>query len=158
MPTSATVILTILLIVATSVWLGGMVAHIVTARVSSRVLPADLRVQLFRGIGKVYGSVGTTALVVGLVAGALLAWGKPHDGLFVATVVVSTVLVLATAAGIAQARAMTRLRTRALTSPGDPTLPAHVQRGAHRATVLRMGLMVLTLVLVVLGSALAQHG
>ena len=101
---------------AASIWVGGLVAIFIVARAASHTLQPAQRVEFFRALGRSYGVVGTLALVVALVSGAILLDGHPWDGLMVASVAVAVALLVATAAGMAQARAMTRLRRRA--APG----------------------------------------
>lgn len=153
-PTAAATALLALFVLATSVWVGGLVTLAVVARVTRGLSPPD-RVQTFRGIGRTYGPIGAGALAVGLALGLVLSWDEPKDALFATTLAVAAALVVVTAVGVAQARAMTRLRLEALQAPGDRTLERRVRRGAGRASGLRALIAVLTLALVVLGSALA---
>ena len=141
---------------AASIWVGGLVAIFIVARAASRTLPPAQRVEFFRALGRSYGIVGTLALVVALVSGAILLDGHPWDGLMVASVAVAVALLVATAAGMAQARAMTRLRRRAVAQVGGEPLDPRVRRGAMVATTLRACIGVLTLALVVLGAALVD--
>lgn len=138
---------------AASIWVGGLVAIFVVARAASASLEPAQRVAFFRELGRRYGIVGSIALVVALLCGAALLSGHPWDGLLVATAVAAGALLLATAAGMAQARAMTRLRRRALAEPSE-AIEARVRRGAALAGALRGAIGLLTLALVVLGAAL----
>ena len=140
-------------LLAASIWVGGLVAIFVVARAASATLEPAQRVAFFRGLGRRYGIVGSVALLVALLSGAIMLDGHPWDGLLVAAVVVAAALLAATAAGMAQARAMTRLRRRALEAPG---LEPRVRRQARVAAGLRGAIAVLTLALLVLGAALAQ--
>ena len=139
---------------AASIWVGGLVAISVVARVASHTLEPAQRVQLFRGLGRTYGVIGSVALLVALASGAVLLSGHEWDGLMVAAVILSAALLGVTAAGMAQARAMTRLRRRAITEIGGKPLDARVKRGAIVASTFRAGIGILTLALVVLGAAL----
>jgi uncharacterized membrane protein len=138
-----------------SVWVGGLVAIFVVARTATATLDPAARVAFFRTLGRSYGVVGSVALLVALATGALLLRGHPWDALLVATAVVGAALPAATAVGIAQARAMTRLRRRALTGPAGAALDPRIRRGAVLAGSLRATIALLTLALVVLGAALA---
>jgi uncharacterized membrane protein len=144
-----------LLVFSAAVWVGGLVAIAVVARVARRTLAPAERVAFFRGLGRSYGGVGGTALGVALVTGALLAVQRPWDGLRSASAAVAGCLVATTAVGVVQARAMTRLRAAALGGPTDPELATRVRRGARRAAALRGGIAVLSLTLVALGALLA---
>lgn len=140
-----------LLIFAAAIWVGGLVAIAVVARVATRTLDAAARVRFFRGLGRTYGVVGTTALVVAYGAGAYLVDGRPWDGQLTATAAVATALVAVTAAGIVSARRMSRLRRRLLEEPEDPTLTTAVRTGATQAAVLRGLIAVLSVALLALG-------
>lgn len=71
-------------------------------------------------------------------------------------VVLAVALVLATGAGVVQARGMTRLRQRAVREPRDPALTARIERNASRALFLRGLIGTLTAALLALGAALAS--
>jgi uncharacterized membrane protein len=141
---------------AASIWVGGLVAIFVVARAASRTLQPAQRVEFFRALGRYYGILGTLALLVALATGAVMLDGHPWDGLMIAAAVVAGALLVATAAGMAQARAMTRLRRRAVTQVGGEPLDPRVRRGAIVAATLRACIGVLTLALVVLGAALVD--
>jgi uncharacterized membrane protein len=141
---------------AASIWVGGLVAIFIVARAASSTLQPAQRVEFFRALGRSYGIVGTLALLVALATGAILLDDHPWDGLMVAAAVVAGALLLATAAGIAQARAMTRLRRLTVAQSGGEPLDSRVRRGAIVAAILRACIGVLTLALVVLGAALVD--
>lgn len=131
-------------------------AIFIVARAASRTLEPAQRVEFFRSLGRSYGIVGTLALLVALATGAILLDEHPWDGLMVAAAVVAGALLVATAAGMAQARAMTRLRLRAVAQVGGEPLDPRVRKGAIVAAILRACIGVLTLALVVLGAALVD--
>ncbi len=141
---------------AASIWVGGLVAIFIVARTASRTLEPAQRVEFFRVLGRSYGVVGTLALLVALATGAILLDEHPWDGLMIAAVVVAGALLVATAAGMAQARAMTRLRRRAVAQVGGEPLDPRVRRAAIVAAILRACIGVLTLTLVVLGATLVD--
>jgi uncharacterized membrane protein len=143
-------------VLAVAVWIGGLVAIFVVARVASRTLDSAARVAFFRGLGRTYGPLGGIALIVALASGALLVDRRPWDGLLSATVAVATGLVLVTVAGVLQARAMTRLRYRALQTSAGDELHARVARGALLADALRGAIVLLTLALFALGMVLVR--
>ena len=140
---------------ASAIWVGGLVAIFVVARAASATLEPAQRVAFFRALGRAYGIVGCVALVVSLASGAALLGGHPWDGLLLASALVAVALLAATATGMAQARAMTRLRRRLVAASGGADLEARVRSGARLAAALRGAIAALTLALVVLGSALA---
>jgi hypothetical protein len=139
------------LVLATAIWVGGLVAIFVVARVATRTLPPRERVALFRGLGRAYGPVGGIALAVALGCGAALLYGHSWDGTVIAATVVAASLVAVTGAGVTQARRMTRLRKAALRQPGDTKLAVRVQRGAASAAALRGAIACLSLALIALG-------
>lgn len=141
---------------AASIWVGGLVAIFVVARVASRTLEPGQRVEFFRALGRTYGVVGSAALLVALASGAVLLSGHEWDGLMVAAVILAAALLVVTAAGMAQARAMTRLRRQAVTEISGKPLGARVKRGAIVASTLRAFIGIFTLALVVLGAALVD--
>jgi uncharacterized membrane protein len=151
---AAAVPLIALNLLASAIWVGGLVAIFVVARVTSATLEPSARIAFFRALGRLYGIVGCSALLVAMVTGAILLRDHPWEGLLIATAVVACNLLAATAIGIRQARRMTRLRRRALSGP--TLLQEQVRRGAIAATTLRATIGALTLALVVLASALAQ--
>ncbi len=138
-------------LLAASIWIGSLVCLALVARVALRVLDPQARVALFRGIGRLYRVVGTSALVVSIAAGAALA-GSP-SGWSVAMDVIgalSGVLVVLTVIGMAQARRMTVIRRQELDAPGDGTVGDAVRRGAASAGLLRGLMAAVTLVIVLL--------
>lgn len=142
-------------VVATSIWLGGYVAILVVSRVAMGLLDQPVRVEFFRVLGRKYYRVGTPALVVALVAGAVLAENSTGSRLYEASVLVSMVLVVAFAVAVHQARRMTRLRRDLVSMPADTLLAARIGREARAAWFLRAALGLLSLALVLLGSFLA---
>lgn len=143
------------LIFASAVWTGGLVTIFVVARVARRTLGPRERVAFFRGLGRAYGPVGGAALVVAVGCGAALLSGHAWDGTLIAATVVTACLVAVTAAGVAQARRMTRLRQAALRQPGNPVLAGRVRWAAVRAAALRTAIAGLSLALIALGVLLA---
>ena len=147
----ADVVVQFVLVLATSIWVAGLVTVAVVARVASRRLTAAERVHFFRYLGRTYGPVGGAALLTALGAGATLVVDQPLDGLLVAGSVVAGALVVTTAVGVAQARRMTQRRLRAAVSAGDPRMRHIVRRAAIRAAVLRLLIGALSAVLLFIG-------
>lgn len=148
-------VLTGLLIFATALWLGGLFAIAIVARVATRTLDPVARVALFRGLGRSYGVVGTAALVLAYGTGAALLRGHAWDLATVAAAVVAVALAATLGMGMVQARRMTQLRLRALDQPRDTALATRVRRGAVRAGVLRGLIGALSLTLLALGVRIA---
>jgi len=151
LPLGASVVLVVVHAVSAAIWIGGLVAIFVVARAASATLDRAQRIAFFRALGRAYGIVGGVALLVALVSGAILLDDHSWDGLLTASAIVAVALLVATAAGVAQARAMTRLRRSALASAESAE---RVRRGAVMAAALRGAIAILTFTLVVLGAAL----
>ena len=148
--------LTGVLIFACAVWLGGLVAIAVVARVATATLDAKARVAFFRRLGRTYGILGTSALAVCYGTGAALVYGRTWDGALIATTVVATGLAISLAVGVTQARRMTRLRREALERPSDEDMASQVRKGAIRAGALRGVIVLLSLALLSLGTVLGS--
>jgi uncharacterized membrane protein len=155
LPQPAETSLTAVLVLATAVWVGGLVAIFVVAKVAHATLGPGERVAFFRSLGRAYGLAGGGALAAALASGAVLASRYSWDGRLTASTAVAAGLVAATAAGMAQARRMTRLRQDALRDPTSAELAAKVRRGARNAAALRAMIAALSLALLALGTVIA---
>ncbi|MEP6953817.1 MAG: hypothetical protein ABI950_07135 [Solirubrobacteraceae bacterium] len=134
-------------------WVGGFVALVVVARVSRDQLEPAVRVRLFRAIGRCYGFVAGSSLAIALVCGVILLADHGWDSVATGALGLALVLVLSTAAGVRQARGMTRLRERAIEEPDAQQLLKQLARGARRAAILRATIGALSLALVALAAA-----
>ena len=144
-------ILSGILILAASMWIGGLFAIAIVARVTNRVLEPTARVAFFRALGRAYGIVGTASLVVAYATGATLLRNTGWDPATIAAAVVSAALAVALAAATLQARRMTRLRGQALDQADDMALDTRVRRCAVGARALRGLIGVLSLTLLAIG-------
>lgn len=108
-----------------------------------------------RCLGRAYGLAGGSALVVALASGAVLASRYRWDGQLAASTAVAAGLVAAPAAGVTQARRMTRLRQDVLRDADSAELAAKVRRGARNAAALRATIATLSLALLALGAVIA---
>jgi uncharacterized membrane protein len=143
-------------LLAACIWVGGFVAVAVVARVARRELEAPARVAFFRSLGRAYGKVGGSALGVAVLTGTLLLAQRGWDRSAGAAALLASALIASTAAGVAQARRMTRLRQRAVCEPVDPALRGLIDRGARHALILRASIGALTLTLLALGAVVAS--
>lgn len=148
-------LLVTILVLSTSVWIGGYVAIGVVARTATATLDPAARVAFFRSLGRSYLRIGAPALVVGLVSGALVARHHPWNVPLILALVVAVLLVALLAVAVQQARRMTRLRRTALDADQDPATVDVIRRGRRSADLLRAALGVLSLILVVLGCFMA---
>ena len=143
-------------LLAVSVWVGGLVTVVVVTRVVRSELPMPAQVAFFRSLGRGYGVVGGLALGVALLTGGALLSRRGWDEWAAVAVVLAVALLLATWAGVVQARDMTRLRQRAVREPRDAVLTARIERNARRALLLRALIGALTVAMLALGAALAS--
>jgi hypothetical protein len=148
-------ILVFFALLAGCVWVGGLVTLVVVARLARHQLEPAVQVAFFRSLGRAYAVVGGSALAAGLACGGALLARHGSDATAWAAVGVAAALVAVTAAGIVQARGMTRLRARAVRSPGDAALAARVRRGSRRAGALRASIAACSLALLALAAVLA---
>ncbi len=140
-------------ILSASVWIGSLVCLAVVSRAARTVLDGPGQVAFFRAVGRRYALVGTGSLLVAIGTGLTMSWPPPTWSATIdAAVALAGLLVLATAAGMAQARTMATLRRRAMTSPADPAARAAARRGRRVATALRLLMAADTLAVVVLAA------
>ena len=145
-------------ILAASVWIGSLVCLAVVSQVARTVLEGPAQVAFFRAVGRRYAFVGTGSLLVAIGLGLAMAWPPATWSATIDTAVaLSGLLVLATAAGMAQARMMGALRRRAIASPDDRAARTSVRRGRRLATSLRLLMAADTLAIVVLAAMAATH-
>jgi uncharacterized membrane protein len=150
-----TAVLAFIALLAGSIWVGGFVAIAVVARIARAQLDRPAQIAFFRALGRRYLVVGLCSLLVALGAGAALLARRDWGATALAATVVAAALLAATVAGVAQARGMTRARSRAVRAPDDPDLARRVRRGSVRAAVLRAMIGGLTLALLALAAVLA---
>lgn len=148
-------LLVTVLVLATSVWLGGYTAIAVVAHTTSRTLEAQHRVDFFRALGRTFLPIGGTALVLAYASGLALILRDEWTPTATAAVVVAVLLVVVLAVAVRQARALTRLRSAALTE-SEASLPRRISGRARAAGWLRAVIGLLSVVLVVLGAVLTS--
>lgn len=150
-----TTVLVFLLLLAASVWVGGIVVTLIVKQVVDRRLDAVAAVAFFRDFGRRFGVVGGVALVVALATGGALLTDRGWDALAVVAIVLAAAVVVVTGVGVRQARAIGTLRDRALRVPDDRRLADELRRAARRASGLRATIGLLTLALVALGAGIS---
>lgn len=153
--TPETATLTGVLVLAAAIWIGGYVAIAVVARVAARTLPPPVRIAFFRDLGRAYGVIGTSALVLAIAIGVGLLHARPWDGLIPGALAVTAALVVSVVVGMTQARRLGWLRRQAFEAPGDCLLADSVRHAARSAVLLRALIGGLSLALLGLGLALA---
>jgi uncharacterized membrane protein len=150
--------LVVLEILSASVWIGSLVCLAVVSQAARQVLQGPAQAAFFRAVGRRYAIVGTGSLLVAIGTGLAMAWPPATwSGTIDAAVALAGLLVLATAAGMAQARAMGTLRRRAIASPADGAAVASLHRGRRLATSLRLLMAADTLAIVVLAAVAVSH-
>jgi uncharacterized membrane protein len=143
-------------LIASAIWIGGLVAILLVARAADRTIAPAQRVEFFKVLGRSYGIVAGTALVVALATGVVLLRHHAWSSTQVAAAAIAGALVIATAAGMLQARTMTRLRRATLESERAEDRCRELRRGTLLASGLRGAIGLLTLALTVLAAALAR--
>jgi len=145
-------------LIAACIWVGSLVCLALVANVARNVLDGPSRVTFFRALRRRYGNVGTASLLVAIGAGLVLAWPPSSWSATVdAADALAGVLGLATAARMVQARTMTILRRRAISTPDDLDVGRAVRRGRIVADMLRGLMAVVTLAVVVLAAKVIAH-
>ena len=145
-------------IFSASVWIGSLVCLAVVSQAARTVLEGPDQVAFFRAVGRRYAFVGSGSLLVAVGDGLAMAWPPATWSATIDTAVaLAGLLVLATAAGMAQARIMGALRRRAIASPDDRVARASVRRGRRLATSLRLLMAADTVAIVVLAAMAATH-
>lgn len=145
-------------LLASCIWVGSMVCLAVVASTARRVLDGRNQVTFLQAIGRRYSRIGTGSLLVAIGAGLWLVWPPSQWSWTIdAAVGIAGGLILATAAGMAQARAMTRLRRRSIADPDDVRAARAVQKGRRVATALRGLMASSTLAIVVLAAQAASR-
>ncbi len=156
MTTSAPVVAVAIL--SASVWIGSLVCLAVISQAARKVLEGPAQVAFFRAVGRRYAFVGSGSLLVAIGDGLAMAWPPATWSATIDTAVaLAGLLVLATAAGMAQARIMGALRRRAIASPDDRAAQASVRRGRLLATSLRLLMAADTFATVVLAAMAVTH-
>lgn len=143
------VVLAAVLIVAAGVWIGGYAAVIVVSVISAKTLDGPARVRFFRMLGSAYLKFTGPALLVAYAVGWSFLTRLTWTGGSTRLAVGSALLLIVLAAGVAQARNMTRLRRRAFAEPANDALGQAIRRRARAATILRALIGILSLWLVI---------
>jgi uncharacterized membrane protein len=144
-----------ILLLASSVWVGGFVAIAIVARVARRELDEPTRTAFFRGLGRRYLRIGGGSLAVALGCGGILLAPGDLNAAKTVAVALGVALAIATVAGVVQARAMTLLRQRSVHDRDDTALAAAVRSAAVRAALLRASIGALTVALLAVASVIA---
>ena len=145
-------------LIATSIWVGDMVCLAIVAKAPRGVLDESSQVAFFRAVGCRYGMVGTAALLVAIAVGLALSWPPSSwSRTFDSAAVLAGVLVVATIAGMMQARAMTALRRKLIANPRDSSTAVALRRGRLLADCIRGLMALMTLAIVILGAFAVTH-
>jgi len=145
-------------LIAASIWVGGMVCLAIVANAARGVLDESSQMAFFRMVGRRYGMVGTASLFIAIAAGLALSWPPSSwSGTGDAVAVLAGVLVVATSAGMLQARSMTALRRKSIAHPEDGSTAAALRRGRLLANAIRGAMALMTLAAVVLAAFAVTH-
>jgi len=145
-------------LITASIWVGGMVCLAIVAKAARGVLDESSQVAFFRAVGRRYGMVGTASLLIAIAASLALSlppssWSRTID----AAAVLASVLVVATIAGMMQARAMTALRRKLIANPRDSSTAVALRRGRLLANGIRGLMALMTLAIVILAAFAVTH-
>lgn len=142
-------LLSALLVISGSIWLGGAVSIFVVAGSTRAILNVPDRVTFFRDLGRRWGIIGTMALLLADACGLVLLLAAPWTALSTWLVIVGVVLILMLGLGIVQARRISRMRHALAVAP-DAELAARIARGEPTATALRIALVLLSVLTILL--------
>jgi len=145
-------------LITASIWVGGMVCLAIVAKAARGVLDESSQVAFFRAVGRRYGMVGTASLLIAIAASLALSlppssWSRTID----AAAVLASVLVVATIAGMMQARAMTALRRKLIANTRDSSTAVALRRGRLLANGIRGLMALMTLAIVILAAFAVTH-
>jgi hypothetical protein len=145
------------LLLATTIWIGGFVAIAIVAHVARHELDAPTRIAFFRRLGRCYLVVGGGSLAVALGSGGILLARDDWTPTKTVAGALGLALALATVVGVIQARELTRMRARNLLGAHQNAASAEAERSAvARATLVRASIGALTFALLAVGSAIAR--
>ena len=145
-------------LITASIWVGGMVCLAIVAKAARGVLDESSQVAFFRAVGRRYGMVGTASLLIAIAAGLALSWPPSSWSRTIdAAAVLVGVLVVATIAGMMQARAMTALRRKLIANPRDSSTAVALRRGRLLANGIRGMMALMTLAIVILAAFAVTH-
>jgi hypothetical protein len=142
-------------VVATSIWLGGLVAIAIVSRIARRQLDVSMQIAFFRSLGRRYLAVGGGSLAAALGSGVLLLGRGEWTTAKAAAVALGVALAVAALLAIRQARATARMRQRAVAGSEAVGEAEPIEAAAARAALLRGCVGTLTVALVAVGSAIA---
>ena len=143
------------LLLATSIWIGGFVAIAIVASVARRELDARTRVAFFRSLGRSYLVVGGSSLALAFTSGGIVLARGDWTVARTVAVALGVALAFATVTGVVQAREMTRMRSRNLRGSQSTATGEAERSAAMRAALLRASIGALSLALLAVGSAIA---
>ncbi|MBS1847038.1 MAG: hypothetical protein JST73_02065, partial [Actinobacteria bacterium] len=91
-------------LIAFAIWVGNLVALPMTVRLLKPLADPQLQARYFPKMGRAFGTVGTSALIVAMLTGAI-ASGPPRDwsGSVVGALITGSALLVVTTIAMAQA-------------------------------------------------------
>lgn len=140
-----------------SFWVGSLGALAIATRTAKAVLDRAAQAVYFPRLGRIYGKVGSGALLFALLSGAILAGNPAHwSGAVNGALSCGIALVAVSVVAMRQARRVGVLR-RAVAG-GDHTLATSLATNVRITDMLRVAITVLTLAAVALeAAAIAQR-
>jgi putative copper export protein len=147
-----------------AVFAGGMVMLGMAAAAARKTVPPEVRIELFRVLGRRFLIVGGVALLVAIGTGIDMAsdrdvWGNLTDTTYGKTllakiILVGVVVVLTAFHSLVQGPRLSSLRHESLSRPDDAALEAKIRRSAAQAGIVSMVNLLATLAILVLAARL----
>lgn len=135
-----------------------MVCITAVFRIARRVLDKSAQAELFRSVGRRYGVIGMTSLVVAAGASVGLSW-PPTSWSITITVasVLAAVMIVTAVVGMMQARFMSTLRRELIGGSRSATTMGPLRRGHRVAKALLPAMALMTFAVILLVSFVVAH-
>lgn len=142
-------------LIAFAIWVGNLVALPITVRILKPMADPKLQAAYFPKMGRTFGTVGTGALIVAIVSGAVLS-GAPADwsSAVWGAIIAALVALVITSVAMVQAVRVGKLRRALATGEtSGPQAAAHLATQVRITDIGRVAIIVSTLVAVVFEAA-----
>lgn len=142
-------------LIAFAIWVGNLVALPITVRLLRPMADPKLLAQYFPKMGRMFGTIGTAALIVAILTGAIISgapaeWSTAVWGAIIAALVT---LVITSIAMVQAVRVGKLRRALAVGETSGPQAAAHLATQVRITDIGRAAIIVSTLVAVVFEAA-----